>query len=343
MVIDVRTLTDGGQTVESVASSAADFIAASQATLDLAQYDLALGDNSRRILAGAFSTAKQRGVRVRVAYNRDQRGPIPVPPPSAADVDWLAPFAEVRPIAGIPSLMHQKYVIRDGAAVWTGSTNWRDDAWTREENLIAIVSSPSIAALYARDFEQIWARGVDGSGDVDVQPTSVGNATVRAWFCPGRAQSLVHRIARALGRATRRIRIASPIVTAGPILGTLVEIVSDGGVDLAGVLDATQMREVAGQWEAQHRRWKRQLMTALLKRGEFTGKESTPWSTTSVHDFMHAKVTVADDTTFLGSYNLSHAGEENAENVLEIFDPDLAGRMAAFIDDLRARYTRLSI
>ena len=40
-----------------------------------------------------------------------------------------------------------------------------------------------------------------------------------------------------------------------------------------------------------------------------------------VHDYMHAKVTVADDIVFVGSFNLSHSGELNAENVLEIADP----------------------
>jgi phosphatidylserine/phosphatidylglycerophosphate/cardiolipin synthase-like enzyme len=53
---------------------------------------------------------------------------------------------------------------------------------------------------------------------------------------------------------------------------------------------------------------------------------------------MHAKITVADDVVFVGSYNLSHSGEENAENVLEILDPELADRMAAFIDNIRSRY-----
>ena len=59
-----------------------------------------------------------------------------------------------------------------------------------------------------------------------------------------------------------------------------------------------------------------------------------------MHDFMHAKATVADDVVFVGSYNLSHAGEQNAENTLEIHDAGLADRIAAFIDDLRARYPR---
>jgi phosphatidylserine/phosphatidylglycerophosphate/cardiolipin synthase-like enzyme len=53
---------------------------------------------------------------------------------------------------------------------------------------------------------------------------------------------------------------------------------------------------------------------------------------------MHAKVTVADDIVFLGSFNLSHSGEQNAENVLEIADAALAERLAGFIDGIRDRY-----
>ena len=56
---------------------------------------------------------------------------------------------------------------------------------------------------------------------------------------------------------------------------------------------------------------------------------------------MHAKVTVTDDTTFVGSFNLSHSGEMNAENVLQITDAALADAMAAFIDGVRGRYPAL--
>jgi phosphatidylserine/phosphatidylglycerophosphate/cardiolipin synthase-like enzyme len=55
---------------------------------------------------------------------------------------------------------------------------------------------------------------------------------------------------------------------------------------------------------------------------------------------MHAKVTVADDVAFVGSFNLSHSGELNAENVLEIADPELCEKLAAFVDGVRKRYPR---
>jgi phosphatidylserine/phosphatidylglycerophosphate/cardiolipin synthase-like enzyme len=53
---------------------------------------------------------------------------------------------------------------------------------------------------------------------------------------------------------------------------------------------------------------------------------------------MHAKVVAADDYVFVGSFNLSHSGERNAENVLEIEDGELAERLAAFVDNIRGRY-----
>jgi hypothetical protein len=46
---------------------------------------------------------------------------------------------------------------------------------------------------------------------------------------------------------------------------------------------------------------------------------------------------------FIGSFNLSRSGEENAENVLEICEPGLAERMAAFVDTVRARYPAVAV
>jgi phosphatidylserine/phosphatidylglycerophosphate/cardiolipin synthase-like enzyme len=72
--------------------------------------------------------------------------------------------------------------------------------------------------------------------------------------------------------------------------------------------------------------------------GPFTGKVSTPYGDGTVHDFMHAKICVCDDTVFVGSYNLSRSGERNAENVLEIQDAQIAEQLAVFVDAVRAKY-----
>ncbi len=304
-------------------------------------YDLNLPDDLVAIVGGALRDANTRGVALRLAYNVDHPRTIPVPPPPRTDPDLMAslPFPTA-PIPGIPDLMHHKYIVRDAASVWTGSTNWTGDSWTREENVIITVDSPELATRYTADFEQLWTRrDVQHSGKVDTSPLSVSDTTIRPWFCPGRGEQLAHRIAKAIGTATRRVRIASPVLSSAPILATLAQVVTDGKVDVAGVVDRTQVREVIQQWhENGNASWKEPLLRTVLTHAPFSGKISTPYGPGTVHDYMHAKVTVADDVVFVGSFNLSHSGELNAENVLEIADAALAERLAAFIDDVRAKY-----
>jgi phosphatidylserine/phosphatidylglycerophosphate/cardiolipin synthase-like enzyme len=206
--------------------------------------------------------------------------------------------------------------------------------------VIAVVESAGVAAAFERDFDRLWEHGVvERSGNFDATPVEVGEATVRSWFCPGRGEALSQRIAQAIGAAQRRVRIASPVLTSGPIMGTLAELCAESRVDVAGVCDWTQVLQVFGQWAANPASaWKGPLLARVIEGANFHGKRSTPYAPGSVHDYMHAKVTVADDTVFVGSYNLSRSGELNAENVLEIDSAPCADAMASFVDAVRARY-----
>ena len=172
----------------------------------------------------------------------------------------------------------------------------------------------------------------------------VDGRAVRAWFTPGHGEELSHRIAKAIGKARERVRIASPVITAGPVLGTLAEVTAEHRVDLRAVVDRTQMDQVVYQWRTNgHSAWKIPILASVLTNGDFKGKLSTQWTPETPHDFMHAKVTVADDTVFAGSFNLSRSGEMNAENVLEVHDAALADQLAAFIDEVRERYEPMPV
>jgi phosphatidylserine/phosphatidylglycerophosphate/cardiolipin synthase-like enzyme len=340
-MVEVRTLTDGGQTAMQIAEELGEFLGAAQRSLDLALYDVRLSSPVADPVAGAITDAHRRGVAVRIAYNGDHQRPVAVPPPPRTDPSILESLGVLTcAIPGVPDLMHHKYAVRDGESVWTGSANWTEESWTREENVIVVVSSEGVAAAYARNFEELWSsRSVARSGRAPTRPVGVGASSVRPWFSPGQGSALAHRIAKAIGRARERVRIASPVITSAPILGTLAEVLADGRLDAAGVVDATQMIQVVHQWHANgNSAWKLPLLAAVLGDESFTGKRSTPYAPGSLHDFMHAKVTVADDTVFAGSYNLSHSGELNAENVLEIRDRAIADRLAAYVDEVRARY-----
>ena len=243
------------------------------------------------------------------------------------------------------NVLHHKYVIRDRESVWTGSMNWTQDSWTRQENANAIVHSRELAYAYGLNFDELWETGdVVDSGKVEPRPVDVGGVEVRPWFSPEHGEVLAHRIAKRLGQARRRIRIASPVLSSGPILGTLAEICSDGKVDVAGIVDDTQVDGVLYQWWLNgNASWKVPALRRFLEAAGFAGKPSTNWSPDTVHDFMHAKIVVADDVSFLGSFNLSHSGELNAENVLELKDAAIADRLAAFVDEIRALYPLVTI
>ena len=334
--IQIRTLTDGGQQPAAIAQAIATFLDEATTSLDLAQYDFNLLPETAAIVGDAIRRAAARGVTIRFLYNVDHVNPIPVPPPPEPDVQLIATLpVEGKSIAGVPDLMHHKYVIRDGKTIWTGSLNWTDDSFSRQENVVVVVESEALAKAFELDFEQLLLTGdVAKSGFVD--PRWVDDA--RPWFTPGHGEDLSIRIAKMIRRAKTRVRICSPVITTAPVLGTLAEVITDGTVDVAGCVDATQVQEVIRQWNVNRQvSWKLPLLQRVMA-GPFTGKISTPYGPGTVHDFMHAKVTVCDDTVFVGSFNLSRSGEQNAENVLEIKDAELADRLAAFVDEVRAKY-----
>ena len=341
--VEFAFLEDGAQSAEGTAGMLAAFIAEAARTLEIAIYDLQLEGAAAQSLLDAVRGAAARGVQVRVVFNWEPapREQNPLPPPGRVDWELVKAFGvPFHPVKGVPDLMHHKYVVRDGAAVWSGSANWTTDSWTREENVIVRVLSAEIAAAFGEDFEELWqTEEVRASGKFSAPWCELPGYRIRPFFAPGRGQKMSHEIAHRIATATRRVRIASPVLTSGPVLGTLAELLKSPRCGLSGVYDRTQMEEVKRQWSRQSlSAWKLAAFAAVEGSGLFSSKVTTPYAPGSVHDFMHAKMTVADDTVFVGSYNLSHSGESNAENVLEIESAAAADLCAAFIDRVAARY-----
>jgi phosphatidylserine/phosphatidylglycerophosphate/cardiolipin synthase-like enzyme len=68
-------------------------------------------------------------------------------------------------------------------------------------------------------------------------------------------------------------------------------------------------------------------------------KNSTPYTPTSVHDFMHLKVLITDDTLTTGSYNFSGNAERNAENQIHLDDPDTVAAYADYLATVVSTYS----
>jgi phosphatidylserine/phosphatidylglycerophosphate/cardiolipin synthase-like enzyme len=357
--LDVTLLAQGEQTGPEIAAKLAAFIRGAGRSLDLAVYDLRLSDPLKAVVVGALRERAAAGVAIRIAYDADKpeppqvaQGMDPAPPGTGQFVQSLGyPYRRI----GGPKLMHNKYIVRDlpdpdatddapGAAVWTGSTNMTDDSWNVEENNILQIASPEMARYYARDFADLWQAGDIGtSGSFDTSPVTLQYAgtpvSARVYFSPGRGPQIDDAVAARVLSAQRRVRIWSMLLNSGALISALGDLLTAGQVPISGLYDRTQMASVLTQWQdVPHNVWKIDAIRQIVARAGLIGKVSTPYRPDTIHDFMHAKVLVVDDTVITGSYNFSRSAEFNAENLLMLENAALADRYSAFIDHLMAKY-----
>jgi phosphatidylserine/phosphatidylglycerophosphate/cardiolipin synthase-like enzyme len=342
---ELRTsfLEDGGQPASVTADALTRWIDEARASLAVAIYDFDVAHPTTAPIGRALEAAAGRGVDVRVAFNRDASEAPSDPRPmrgEPAAVDALG--VPTRAVSDEGELMHHKYVVRDGRDVWTGSTNWTPDAFTREENVVLqLTGVPELAAAYMANFDRIWRHGhVDGSGAEGPAATMAHGVRAEVTFSPAPPWlSLV--AARMIASADRRLRICSPVVTSGAVLALLAEHAGRRKLELGGAYDRTQMDDVRRQWEAvPHNRWKIAAWDAIAP--FLSGKISTPYAPGAVHDYMHAKLLVVDDEVLTGSFNFSRHGEGNAENVLQLRSEEVAAAFEAFAERVATRYADAS-
>src|SRR3954452_3272069 len=224
------------------------FIGAAQQTLDFAVYDMRLSDPLKNALSAALHERAAAGVRIRICYDGDKptqpdmaAGQDPAPPGTSAFVQALGfPW---RRIGGM-KLMHDKFIVRDRTAIWTGSLNLTDDAFTLMENNVVTLESSEIANSYALDFDQIWRRETfEGSGNIktrEVELTYSGApAKVRVMFSPGCGLEIDAEIERRVKAAQRRVRICSLLVNSGTLINALLRLLDAGRVKVDGIHDRT--------------------------------------------------------------------------------------------------------
>ena len=350
----IHFLTDGGQTAASILDRLVAYLDGATHSLDVAIYDAHLAPDLSEKLLGAFSAAEARGVAVRAVYNdltkfSPDHPPKPSkasPPTGASLLERLTQSVPFKSISGIPDLMHHKYVIRDRESVWTGSTNWTDDAWSRQENALIVIPSVDLAAAYQQNFDELWGGGVvQNSGNFDDEPASLTSHdqpfTVRAMFSPARGAQISELIGQRITDARTRINICSPVITSSEILKALVARI-EGATMPAGAtiaIDGPQMYGAISQWKQNsHAKWKVPLAETVMASGLVAAKPSTPYAPGALHDYMHAKMVVCDDHVMTGSFNCSHSGEMNAENVLDVHSAPFADECTAFVTAVHTRY-----
>ncbi len=209
--IEAEFLQDGEQSAEDVADRLTAFISEAQRTIDVAIYDFHAREGPSARAADALEAAAARGVQVRVVFNQEREAAVSHNPPMLCDPDTIDGLeVPTRGVHDEGALMHHKYVVRDGRHVWTGSVNWTEDAFAREENAIVRIDSAEVAAAYTRNFEQLWEKErIEPSGGEGTRVDLGRGTSVQPLFSP-HGPSLAHRVAeRIAAAASSRARVVA--------------------------------------------------------------------------------------------------------------------------------------
>ena len=351
----VRFIHEGGQPSGELAREIAEFINRAESTLNIALYDCRLDEDAAKPIRNALAARMQAGVEIRLIYDNSHKKPQShqdfeqvgadfAEPGTHERVDELGlPGEMIRGIQG-EGLMHQKFIVRDDEAVWTGSMNFTNDSMARMENTIVSLITRPIAAYYKQDFDQLWTSGhTDESGKFKTEPHPLIYAgkpvTADVDFSPGQGEFINEMVARRVLKARRRIIFCTMLINSSKLLNALMTVLDCEKLELWGVYDRTQMAGVLHQWEGQDfLQWKIDAIQRLLREAEMVGKQSLPYRPGHSHNFMHNKLLIVDDTLITGSYNLSHAAQGNAENMIAIESPDLCEDAISYIRFLRNRF-----
>jgi phosphatidylserine/phosphatidylglycerophosphate/cardiolipin synthase-like enzyme len=349
---------DAQKQVDQVSNDLINYIDGAKKSLDIALYHFDLTGNDGANVVAALNKKAEEGVNIRLAvYEPEGKASEPVNSAGLQMNFDNSAFDKNIQVEGIKGakLMHDKYMVRDAdsdsANVWTGSTNFTDEAFGSQENNIVQLPSRDIANDYEQDFSEMWDKqsfagtGIINGGSANElpAPVQVGASDVTVGFSPGDGAVISSEIASQIENAQHSVHIASMDISSEPVLKALADKINSPGVTVDGIYDGPEMQNVVGDWQR-----------AIAKTGSQSSQEKLDlWNEISPHlvakhsnphgegiaNIMHDKVVETDDTSVTtGSFNFSDSAEQNAENAVKIDNPKIASEYGAYIDNLVQAY-----
>lgn len=277
-------------------------------TLDGAMYEI----NLPRVVE-ALINAKNRGVQVRLVLDDEY---------AIEDDDSLAgQLAD----AGIPivsdersAFMHHKFLVIDGSAVWMGSTNFtRNDVYNNNNNAL-FIRSTQLAQNYTTEFEEMFTDRVfnarDDSRDTPNPILTINGVRVENYFSPEDGNVIEQRLVDLVNNATSSVRVMAFSFTIDELANAMISR-QNAGVDVMALFEARGSLQGA--------------MRPLACAGIPVKQDGNPQT-------LHHKVIIIDNQIVVtGSFNFSkNAIEQNSENMLIIYDAQLAQQYTAQFDKL---------
>ncbi|MFC1742233.1 phospholipase D-like domain-containing protein, partial [Nanoarchaeota archaeon] len=216
------------------------------------------------------------------------------------------------------SLMHNKFCVLDGKAVWTGSFNPTTRGNYKNNNNVVFYQSQLLADTYEAEFAEMWG-GVFGKGAESVETDFfINEEVVEVYFCPEDWCS--NKLIYALQDAEESIDFMTFSFTHDEIGKQVLER-AGAGVKVRGVFEKSQ----------------RNAYTEFNMLNESELDIDVRWDGNGAN--MHHKVFVIDNSTVVtGSFNPSkNADTRNDENLLIIRDAAVAAR---FVEEFERVWTK---
>jgi len=252
-----------------------DYVDNAKKTLDGAFFEIRLDS-----VVDAFIRAKKRGVKVRLVVDSNYYY-LPPDPATEDDTDVLTPQplqmislkrnqAAAEPIlnpfiarlikAGIPviedsmrgSLMHNKFGIRDGETVWTGSYNLTDTCSHKNPNNAVQIKSPELAKIFTDEFNEMFidrSFGITSTKHAERQIVKVDDALIEVFFAP--EDNPNGRIGEAIAEATQEVCFMQFAFTADELRDLLIKRHKEG-LKVRGIFDRMLYRSTGPYGEFSH-------------------------------------------------------------------------------------------
>ncbi|TMQ51228.1 MAG: T9SS type A sorting domain-containing protein [Candidatus Eisenbacteria bacterium] len=303
-------------------------------SLDAAFYNLSGAPGSA--LATALINAKNRGVKVRVICEEDNKTNAPFASINSNGIPLITDRFD--PVNNGLGLMHNKFLVIDGrggaaesAWVWTGSWNPTNEGTNDDFQNSIEIQDQALANAYTLEFNEMWGSSTDapnasssrfGARKLDDTPHKfvVGGHSVECYFSP--SDGVTSHIISTINGAQQSIGFELLTLTRSDVASALVAR-HQSGIGVRGDLDSNS--DTGSQYSY------------------LTGNGVDVRLKTGVSGLLHHKYCIVDAespgwdaTTLTGSHNWSSAAENsNNENTLIVHDPDVTNQ---YLQEFAARY-----
>jgi len=213
-----------------------------------------------------------------------------------------------------PKIFHQKFIIRDGKSVLTGSTNFTETGISKNLNHIVVIHDEDIAKIYSKEFKEIQQGHfgkLNEGHDAKPREIKVSDIRIKTLFAPDHNPEM--EIMKQIAKAKNRIDFAIFTFSESSGIDDQLILSHNAGKNIKGAM----FRSAANQnWSALNPLKNAGVELYLVpKSGQYPNKPRK----------LHHKLMVIDEQLIIaGSFNYTGpANLTNDENILIIGDLDL--------------------